>query len=223
LKNYRKVIKNDQEILVKDQPFWNLFDSGWEADSFDVLDHFLTKDVIYIDVGAWIGPLVLYASRKCKQAYAIEADSVAYEELCKNIEANIFQILTFKQAIYNYDGEIQLSGNAGDSMTRVGAYKTDFHVPCQTLNTFVIQNDIQNPMFIKMDIENAEEFVLEQIDFFEKYKPILFISLHPQWFKDQVKGMETIRKVGRLYRHRWNTSLAETNIEEGAGPWIFFD
>jgi FkbM family methyltransferase len=221
----REVVKNTQRFLVKDNPWWDVFDSGWESESFAVLDTFLTRETNYIDAGAWIGPLALYAAGLSKQVYALEPDPTAFAELHFNIRASgLSNVTLFNEALYSYDGTIKLSGDLGDSMTRVGMYKTPFQVNCHTLETFVSQHGVADPLFIKMDVENAEEAILEKIDFFEKRKPTLFLSLHPQWFRDPIKGLETARRVGRLYNHCWSTALGEIDIEsDTAGPWIFFD
>ena len=43
--------------------FWHRVVAGdWEPDSFRVLDRMLFPGCTYVDVGAWIGPLTLYAA-----------------------------------------------------------------------------------------------------------------------------------------------------------------
>ncbi len=228
----QKIIKNGHEFLVHlvkgSDPwfahFWDYVeDGGWEPYTFTILDKLLTKETIYIDIGAWVGPTVLYASRLCKQCYAIEPDLVSYQQLCSNITANSIQnIITLNEAILDYDGIVTLgSKELGDSMTRIGNANNSFQVPCQTLGSFVGKHNIIGPMFIKMDIEGAEELALKSIEFFERCKPTLYVSLHHAWFKDKVVAMNTVRKISELYKRHYDINLNEVKIDDTCSGFIF--
>src|ERR1700690_749952 len=68
---------------------WDFINTGkWEQETFDILDHFISKNDIVIDLGAWAGPISLYAAHLAKKVYAIEADSVIFSELENNVKAN---------------------------------------------------------------------------------------------------------------------------------------
>lgn len=55
----------------------------WEITTFEVFDKYLDKDKYYIDIGAWIGPTVLYAAQKTKRVIAFEPDNIAFNALKK--------------------------------------------------------------------------------------------------------------------------------------------
>ena len=55
--------------------FWNGLD-GWEKETFDVLDKYIGKDSVVLDVGAWMGIISLYASKLGGNAFAFEPDDV---------------------------------------------------------------------------------------------------------------------------------------------------
>jgi tRNA/tmRNA/rRNA uracil-C5-methylase (TrmA/RlmC/RlmD family) len=63
----------------------------WEQDTFHILEYYkdLEKD-IYIDIGAWIGPTVLYSANIYNRVIAIEPDPIAIERLEENIKVNNF-------------------------------------------------------------------------------------------------------------------------------------
>src|SRR5580692_4173846 len=69
--------------------FWDEVSSGtWESSTFAIFDRFLDRQHSYIDIGAWIGPTVLYGCQLAKTAYALEPDPLAYVELAQNIAVN---------------------------------------------------------------------------------------------------------------------------------------
>ena len=184
--------------------FWDRVEAGgWESETFRVFDQYLTSGTTYIDLGAWVGPTVLYAASRCKTCYAFEPDPAAYRQLCANIALNGFtNIITFNEAVLDYDGCVTLGSNElGNSMTRMNSFaQREIRTVCRTLDSFASTQELPGPLFMKMDIEGAEELVLRSIEFFRKYKPTLYLSLHPAWFVDMSGAVRTINEVKSLYR-----------------------
>ena len=138
--------------------FWDLFEQGWETSTIDTLDKYLTPDTTYIDLGAWIGPTVLYAAPLCKQCYAFEPDPLAYRQLKANVELNGFtNVTTFNEAVLDYNGTAAFGNdNLGNSMSRIEHPNKMFSAPCRTLDSFAIEYPLTSPLFIKVDIEGAD-------------------------------------------------------------------
>jgi len=205
--------------------FWTSVENGeWESYTFTIMDRFLDKEKTCLDVGAWMGPFAMYASHLCKHVYAIEPDPVAYKGLCDNLAANSLpNVTTFQEAIMNYDGVVSLGNenDYGNTITRISQTAHQFPIQCRTFKTFVRDNNVADLGFIKVDVEGAEEVIFENTVFFEEQKPVLYISLHPFWFKDEAKGRETIRKVGRMYKKCYDAYLNEVNIEDNHGIYVF--
>ena len=102
----------------------------------------------------------------------------------------------------------------GNSMTRLsgkGLAQT-VRVEGVMLGSFVTLRHIPTPIFIKMDVEGAEEIILRDLAFFERYKPTLYLSLHPFWFSNPEEGLETIRRVAALYKHCTDEHFRPTEI-----------
>ena len=50
--------------------FWRRVGSGlWEPQTFEVFERFLRPDRSYVDIGAWIGPTVLYGAMLSRRAH----------------------------------------------------------------------------------------------------------------------------------------------------------
>lgn len=228
-----KIKKNNVEFYVdnKHLSWWQSIeskDSDWELFTFEVLDKFIKPTDVCIDLGAWIGPIALYMAKLCKKVHAIEPDVVAWNDLYSNVLLNndSTDISIYNHAIYNYDGKLTLGNdqNLGNSTTRLNQSKNLFETDCYTLSTFCKQNNIDVVDFIKIDIEAVEEYVLQHTEFFEKYKPTLYIQTHYMWYENPDKFTHIIKNIAKLYNYiydeNWN-SISYTDI--GGGVLVFTD
>lgn len=88
--NYIKVHKNSELFLINNEDknieFWRDIYPSWKSEIFDVYDKYLSKDNTFVDIGAHIGAMSIYASRKCKHVYAIKCDDIDY--LLNNLKVN---------------------------------------------------------------------------------------------------------------------------------------
>ncbi|MDQ7786681.1 MAG: FkbM family methyltransferase [Thermodesulfovibrionales bacterium] len=172
--------------------FWRDVANGqWEPNTFKIFSYFLNKDFCYVDVGAWIGPTVLYGSRLSKHCYAIEPDPIATEILNANISLNHFENITiFFGAINNRNGKTLMGnylGLPGDSKSSIlfANSNTAWVTDGVTLSKFFEMNKITNCNFIKMDVEGSEILILpEARDFLCSFDHTLYLSLHSTFFKN---------------------------------------
>ena len=85
------------------------------------MSKFLNDDSIYCDVGAWIGPTVIYAAKICKQVICFEPDPIAYRYLRWNIELNkLTNVTSYSLALSDRNAVQRISsfgGEFGDSTT----------------------------------------------------------------------------------------------------------
>jgi FkbM family methyltransferase len=212
-------------------PFWTQVRDGlWEPQTYNVFDNFLKPEMTYLDMGAWIGPTVLYAAPMAKRAIAVEPDPIAFPVLRQHVESNNLVVELHNEAITRYNGIITLgSGSLGASTTRAnpsGAgrqpdWHQTFSVQCHTLVDFIAMHDIEAPLFIKMDIEGGEEDVLKDFELFEDLKPTMYLSLHPFWWKSQ-DTWETVRKVAGLYDSIYDGSLNQIAVDSNFGSEVLF-
>jgi FkbM family methyltransferase len=212
-----KVEINGREFQVDDAPdykdFWGWVRNGrWEQYTFSLLDRYLTPQTTYLDLGAWIGPVVLYAAPLAGRAIAVEPDPVAFQALQRNIALNACVVETLQEAVCGHNGVIELgSAWLGASTTRsnphggggIGAWVEgqSFTTTCSKLSTLVERLHIEGPLFIKMDVEGAEEQILSDLEFFERHKPLLYVSLHPFWWNDEPGTWKKLEQLASIYKH----------------------
>src|SRR5580658_8197648 len=104
--------KQFEVLLGNHAGFWNQVSSGaWESGTFAIFDRFLDREHSYIDIGAWIGPTLLYGCQLAKAAYGLEPDPLAYAELEQNIGLNkaiASNVRLFNACIAPRSGEVAL-------------------------------------------------------------------------------------------------------------------
>lgn len=176
--------------------FWDtVFPNHWEDFTFEVLDHFLHPDQNYLDIGSWIGPTILYAASQAKHSFGIEPDSVAYETLKTNIKLNpelnekitpINKALSYKTGTMNLYKRTRF-GDSSSSLVR--SLSDDFQsVSVINLKDLLTDYKITDVSLIKMDIEGGEYLLIPSMrKYLKRYKPPLYLSLHPEFLKSSMK------------------------------------
>jgi FkbM family methyltransferase len=183
--------------------FWRIVNDGsFEPAFFNMLDQYLSKDSVYCDIGAWVGPTTIYAARLCKNVYAFEPDPFAWKFLLKNIKVNrIENVIPYPFAISDIDGELKMASHGikpGDSMTsmvNISRYKNFIRAKSIKWDTFIANYKPGKIDFIKMDIEGGEVVVIPTMyEYLEEHKPLLHLSLHPAYLSEDERE-EKIRNI----------------------------
>ena len=64
--------------------YWSsVVDESWEPETFMVLKGLIEPDSTYVDIGAWIGPTVLYGGQIAARCITAEPDPTAREALAQ--------------------------------------------------------------------------------------------------------------------------------------------
>ena len=143
----------------------------------------LRDDMIFVDIGANIGGYSLFAAGIAggrARILAVEPNPVVFERLTYNIRQNPFaSIKAIDCAIADRDGEITLfldPANQGETSIRISDTGGDYlRVPAKSLRNVLIDEDYPRVDVLKIDIEGAEDVVLEP--FFREADPALWPSL----------------------------------------------
>jgi FkbM family methyltransferase len=168
--------------------FWQeVANQTWEPETFRLLEHFIDSQHSYVDVGAWVGPTVLFGSQNANITYALEPDPGAFAELAANVELNrsrLGNVHVLNQALAPISGKLRLDTptRAGDSSATMLSRPTreSWWVDALRWDDLVRAQNIRDCNFIKMDIEGGEYRVLpDMLAWLEKNRPTLYLSLHP--------------------------------------------
>jgi FkbM family methyltransferase len=208
-----QVLKDRFNVAEEPKDFWTWVGQGRYDTEWGVIHACLRPEHTFLDLGAWIGSHSLYASRTAHRVISLEPDPVAYKILTENIK-DVENIRAYPLAIMNHGGEVRMgSGFLGASTTRInreagggiGPWEEPhvFTAPCTTLRQLVEDFKIDDPMFIKMDVEGAEEEILKDMKFFEEHKPVLYLEKHPFWWKDVPATYGRIGQISKFVEMAW--------------------
>jgi FkbM family methyltransferase len=211
---------NVDPIVVHNPNFWEMVTSdSWEPSTFKILQRCLSKDHTYLDIGAWVGPTVLFGSQLAKSCYAFEPDPVAYDALVKNLKLNpnISNVTTIRGAVGAHTGTAQLGTNIGhgDSMSSFLWSKDSMTVDSISLADVLQKYNITDCNFIKMDIEGGEAAVLPAAkEVLKELKATLYLSLHTPWFNDKVDFFDKINDVLSIYKNVYDSDWKKISPKE---------
>ena len=171
--NYLRIYKNGELFLIKNSdvsPFWRDVYGGWDNKMFEVFDRYLSKDKVFIDIGNWITPTSLYATRKSKYVYGIEYSEAAASE---NAAADTSFTSIMKDNCANNYKRTTVANNTNieilikDAIAAISATS-----PAISL--------------IRLDIDGKEEDMLSDLyNIHIKYGATLFIKFNYSKWKDK--------------------------------------
>jgi FkbM family methyltransferase len=205
--------------------FWRDVARGrWEPDTYRILSRFLAADAVYCDVGAWIGPTVLYAAKLCKKVLCFEPDPFAYEYLLTNLRLNgARNVLPFHLALGESDGMKKIGSfgeELGDSRTsllptnRPGAVA---EVLCLTWESWLSLTGQGAVDLLKIDIEGGEfSFVPTLKRYLERHKPVVYLSTHAPYLEQGARreGMQRLFDSLGMYRRCCNERMETVESQE---------
>jgi FkbM family methyltransferase len=202
--------------------FWTSL-SDWEPSTFEAFHKLITPDTTVIDIGAWIGPTVLFAAHFAKRVIAVECDPHAMFELSQNVLQNPLlspRISLTSLCISDTAGEQRMTG-VGRSVSVIEravrrenfdalidyyarpAGETVWTVSCVTLAALAAAARADGRILVKIDTEGAEALILSTLAAWAapaRPRPALLVSMHnpSSRLREALAGWAELL---RLYRH----------------------
>ena len=169
--------------------FWDDWDAGlFEPYTLDTVERFVTPGSTVVDVGAWLGPVSLWASHLGARVVAVEPDPLAAEFLRTNVAMNNCNVEVFEGAVSDETGTCFIQANDqgwASSMTRVADDGDE--VPCLTLPDLFDIYDIDDCALVKVDVEGHEAIILERAaPFLASLKIPILVAMHQPWWSQPV-------------------------------------
>ncbi|WP_157151362.1 FkbM family methyltransferase [Brachyspira sp. SAP_772] len=161
--------------LPKEIGAWALYYIFY-LEQYNVRDVFeVNGDNVLFDVGAWKGDSSYFFSKRSSnnaKIYAFEPDNNAYNVL-KNIKDkyNLNNVILQNEILLDCEKDIDFVSMIPNTPT--------VKKHAITLDMFVEKNNIENIDYIKMDVEGAEQKILEgAVNTIKKYRPSLAIAIY---------------------------------------------
>jgi len=221
----QEITKHEKTFFVGDfmADFWKkVNDNCWERSTYIFFDKFIDKEHSYIDMGAWIGPTVLYGSQIAKHCFAIEPSPKAFNELKLNVELNpLFKdkITLINACINDKSGKVNL-GNDFDFGNSISSLmikdpKNSVEVDAFSFDDFASNYDLSDCNFIKIDIEGAECIVLPTMkEYLMKNKPTLHLSIHSFLFNNLEEDSNKVIDVLKIYKNIFNHKGEKMSLDD---------
>ena len=140
----------------------------WEEHQHQIINKYLNKDSIAVEVGAHIGTITVKLSKTTKQVYAFEPIRQTYNLLKRNLLLNVCQnVKTYECALGNKisnekvkwisENNVGGTGLEDGYVTKDSNLSTDIIVDVKTLDSM----GFDHIDYIKIDAEGYEEWVVE--------------------------------------------------------------
>lgn len=184
--------------VADDKPtFWDRVEAGaWEPGTLAALDRLVGPGTTLLDIGAWVGPVSLYAAARGAGVIAFEPDPAALAGLAANLAANpdlAGRIRVIEGALSAEAGSVRLGARRkpGDSMSSVllGLSPTWWEARAVTPGEL---DGIVGPaadLVVKIDIEGGEYGLLPALaPFLDRRRPAVLLSLHPAILRESGGG-----------------------------------
>jgi len=210
------VVEQQEIDTVTDWDFWTDHFDDWEPETFRILDLFLNNQNDFLDIGAWVGPVSLYASFLSRNVISVEPDTTAFSFLEQNIALNnINNINAINKACSSKD-KIYMDARVcwGSSMTTSLEEKSDNsrEIDCISVNDLLKLGSFS---LIKVDIEGYEESIIPECIKLIKDIP-LYLSFHLPFFRKENSVEKLIESLNE-YHYVYNENLEQVSVNEFSG------
>jgi FkbM family methyltransferase len=178
---------------IENDLFWSGINGNWEKQSLSLWAELCKHSEVILDIGANTGVYSLVAGSVNSKAkvFAFEPSREVSIKLCKNVDANPFNIQVVKKALSNKKGAASFYDKSGHNYTgslneNSGSNTIAYEVETETLDNFIEEYGLTVDL-IKIDVEKHEPEVLEG---FKKY-----ISVQQPTILIEILEEEMARKI----------------------------
>lgn len=174
-------------FTVPDHRWWKVFVEQWEADTFRAYRVFIRPGDTVVDVGAWIGPTVMFATAcGAGRILAIEPNPACrpyLDALKQCVPYYQTELLICPTGVFSAAGNAEFGIPGGDDLAaRASASLSGrgARIEVDTLPSLLAKYGVTDPALVKIDIEGAEFVITDQIAALSEVPGIrVFLSLHP--------------------------------------------
>ena len=195
-KPFKEIKRNKVKFNVLYDPelieFWKKYEvNKWENELISTIEKYVSKERYFIDIGAWIGPITLYASKFASKIIAFEPDPIAFNILKKNIELNkntgIFEKINLNQMAVGTDKNKTIDLYSSNFCNSGTSSILDKNLDKITVKSITLPDVVKKfnlekeKIFFKIDIEGAEyDLLIKNLDLLKRLDCNLHFSLHPK-------------------------------------------
>jgi FkbM family methyltransferase len=212
-----------------DRGFWiDTYFDAWEAETLARMKSVIKEGTTFCDIGAWVGPTAIYASKLGAEVTCFEPDPAAYERLLFNLRMNVpGRVKPFNLALGGSDGVRRLAPFAAV----LGQSGSSFYAPVEKAESAQVLalswssacRLLELPRFgtVKIDIEGGEaELLPEMMPWLRQHRPHLLLATHWGFVpaERQPALEQALTELGGIYRTRVDMDTVKKDY-----PSLFFE
>lgn len=221
-------------FVMPEHRWWRTFAGKWEADTFRVYRALIRPGDSVVDVGAWIGPTVMFACAcRAGRVLAIEPNPTCrpyLDALASAAPAAGTEVIVCAVGVDAISGEADFGHPDGAEITSRASgflFGRGMRIPVAPLPELLARYGVVAPDFVKIDIEGAEFLIANQIAALAAQPEIrIFLSVHPPLVPAEVDKNDLIRALAlfdlydaRLEPISHDTVAARIHSNELAPDW----
>jgi FkbM family methyltransferase len=226
---YSRLGKFPVRVHPGDRGFWvDTYFDVWEPETFRRMERVIGPGTSYCDIGAWVGPTAIYASKLGADVTCFEPDPAAYERLLFNLRMNVpGRVKPFNLALGGSDGVRRLAPFAAV----LGQSGSSFYAPADKAESAQVLalswssscRLLELPRFdtVKIDIEGGEaELLPEMMPWLRQHRPHLLLATHWGFVPaERQPALElALTELGGIYRTRVDMDTVKKDY-----PSLFFE
>lgn len=210
---YRFIELNKQYFKVKNHWCWDEYDRQiLETKNYiyNSYKYFLTPKSTYVDIGAWVGKTIFFAAELGgKRIFAVEANPLNFELIRENCSMNKLTENVYVDNLCITDKDNETIGFDGFNnevntsfISCIGGDK--WQIPSKKLITYLTENNLieNEDLFIKIDIEGAEELILEDLEKLSQKDTVsILLSLYPTFMKNKYETCEKLLEICSKFKY----------------------
>lgn len=181
-------------VHPEDRSFWiDTNFRAWEEETLDRVKAAVRPGVRFCDIGAWVGPISIFAAQLGAEVTCFEPDPVAYERLLFNLRLNgRGRVTPFNIALGAADGIRRLAplakelGQSGSSFYASDEKTGSVKVPTLSWTSAVRLLDLPAFEVVKIDVEGAEaELLPAMMPWLRETRPDLLLATHWRFMRPE--------------------------------------
>lgn len=156
-------VVNSSEPGLNYGHFWSLFIADWEPMTLKWIKELSDPRKAFLDIGGWIGPTSIWASKFFRAVHTYEPDPVAFRYLEENVRLNCNNVAVCNAAITADGKPVKLlsRGGLGSSMTSM--YTGEGTEAGANGVKVSVALDADDFGLIKVDIEGGERLIIDSL------------------------------------------------------------
>ena len=203
--NYHTLSIDECAFTVPRHWFWDEFSDDWEPQTYNFFRRNLQKGKTYLDIGGWVGPTAFIAtSLGANKVKIVEPNPVNFFHLLSSQFNNglLAKWFLINACIADQNGDKVIGPingiQSGSSATNIRDQNQEgARIISLKLSDIVHgENDLS---LIKIDIEGAEELIVNDLAVFAGHDVAIWLSLHPPHFKNKIRFLTDLLALEKSF------------------------